>query len=444
MTGTLTVDDTTAAVAPDDSAIGRATIRRVSLRLLPFLFVLYICAHIDRANVGIAALQMNRDLRFSAAVYSFGAGIFYLGYALFEVPSNLVLARVGARRWIARIMITWGALASAMMFVRTPASFYILRFLLGAAEAGFFPGVVFYLTAWFPAADRARAVSRFMLAVPVASVLSGAVAGPLLGLQGRLGLAGWQWLFLLEGLPSVVLGATVLAYLVDSPEAARWLAPEQRTWLTDRLRREHQACAARHGASLRRALATPMVWQLGIAWAMAFVGTSVYLFWAPQLIRELSGRSVGWIGGVLAAIAFTAGLAMLFNAVHSDRSGERWLHVAVPFTMTALAWLVIATSSSPTVKLVGLAIAYPCILSIYGPFWCLPSTFLTGEAAAGGLALVSSIGALGGFLGPNLLGAAQQATGSPRAGFFVLAALAATAACLVLRLRATSRSRATA
>src|SRR5262245_31477233 len=213
----------------------QVTVAKVTRRLLPFLFLLDIVCFLDRVNVGFAALEMNRDLGFSPAVYGFGAGIFFIGYSLFEVPSNLILARVGARRWIARIMITWGLIAAGMMFVRGPLSFYLLRFLLGIAEAGFFPGIIFYLSGWFPAEARARAIARFMTAIPVSGMIGGPISGALLGLDGRLGLTGWQWLFLLEGLPAVVLGVAVLRFLPDRPEVAQWLAPDQRTWLTTRL-----------------------------------------------------------------------------------------------------------------------------------------------------------------------------------------------------------------
>lgn len=222
----------------EDAELGDATMRRVSLRLLPFIFVLYVFNFLDRSNVALAALQMNRDLEFSSSAFGLGAGIFFIGYALFEVPSNLAMARVGARRWIARIMITWGLIASAMMFVRTPGQFYATRFALGVAEAGFFPGIVYYLSEWFPASQRARASARFMIGIPLSGVLGGMVGGQLLGLDGRLGLAGWQWLFLVEGIPSVLLGFVVLGWLTDRPEQAHWLTDSQRAWLTGRLLRE--------------------------------------------------------------------------------------------------------------------------------------------------------------------------------------------------------------
>ncbi len=238
------------AVAQDDTALARATMRRVSLRLLPFLFVLFIFNYVDRTNVAVAALQMNRDLGLSATAYGFGFGIFFVGYILFEVPSNVILARVGARPWIARIVISWGLVASSMTLVRTPFQFYVLRVLLGVAEAGFFPGIIYYLSQWFPARERASAISRFMIAIPLAAAFGNPLGGWLLGFNGRLGLRGWQWIFLVEGVPSVLLGIAVLKILTDRIEDARWLSREQRDWLTARLERDHDGVAAPHGAGI--------------------------------------------------------------------------------------------------------------------------------------------------------------------------------------------------
>jgi len=262
-----------------------ATLRRVTRRLIPFMFVLYIANFLDRVNVSFAALQMNRDLGFSSAAYGLGAGVFFLGYCLFQVPSNLVLARVGARRWIGGIMIVWGVIASAMMLVRGVGSFYALRALLGVVEAGFFPGMILYLTYWFPAVQRARAVAGFMTAIPISGVVGGPVSGALLGLNGVAGLAGWQWLFLLEGLPSVLLGAVALWYLTDRPADAAWLPAEGRAWLTARLGREQARAAGQHGTSLRHALLDGVVWQLGLLYFLIIVGLYGQGLWLPQIIR---------------------------------------------------------------------------------------------------------------------------------------------------------------
>src|SRR5262249_41831161 len=275
------------------------------LRLFPLLLALFVCNYIDRFNVAIAALQMNRDLEFSASAYGFGVSIFFVGYILFEVPSNLILAKVGARRWIARIMISWGLVASAMMFVRTPMQFYGLRVLLGTAEAGFFPGIVFYLGQWFPAAKRASALSRFMIAMPLASIVGNPLGGWLLGLNGRLGLRGWQWVFLVEGIPSVLLGLAVLGLLTDCPERARWLSAEQRSWLVGRLARDQEESSAPHGLSVLRALVYPAIWLVAVPYVMANMTFYGYLTWAPTVISDtlhVSNLATGFITGASACL----------------------------------------------------------------------------------------------------------------------------------------------
>src|SRR5262245_59784337 len=278
--------------------IERTTIAMVTWRLIPFLLLLYIIAWLDRVNVGFAALQMNQDLQFSASVYGLGAGRFFIGYALFEIPSNLILVRVGARRWLARIMVTWGALAVAMMWVRSPMSFYVVRFLLGVAEAGFLPGVIYYLSNWYPAAQRARAVSMFMIGIPLAVVVGGPVAGLLLAMDGMFGLHGWQWLFLLEGAPAVILGIIVWLYLPDGPAQARWLAPPQQAWLADKIAEEHTAATARHGVGLKQALLHPTVWQLALIMFACQCGSYGLTLWIPQIIKGLSGLSDFGVGVV--------------------------------------------------------------------------------------------------------------------------------------------------
>ena len=277
---------------PPESGLESATLRTVTRRLIPFLFVLYVVSFLDRVNVGFAALQMNRDLGLSSAVYGFGAGIFFIGYSLFEVPSNLILARTGARVWIARIMVTWGLIATAMMFVRGPVSFYVLRFLLGIAEAGFFPGIIFYLSQWFPSEARARAVARFMIAIPISGVIGGPISGALLNLNVWLGLTGWQWLFLLEGLPAVFLGFIVLRYLPDRPEEAKWLKQEQRDWLVSRLATERRRCIEHHGYSVVRALSSGVVWRLGLLVFLSIsFGQYALSLWLPQIVGAMSGFS---------------------------------------------------------------------------------------------------------------------------------------------------------
>ena len=302
---------------------------KATRRLIPFMFVLYVVAYLDRINVGFAALQMRADLGFDDRVYGFGAGIFFVGYFLFEVPSNLVLERVGARLWIARIMVTWGVIASAMMVVRGAQSFYLLRFLLGLAEAGFFPGMILYLTYWFPAAERAHAVARFITATAIAGVVGGPISGALLAMDGLGGLRGWEWLFLAEGLPAVGLGLAVLAYLPDGPASASWLTPEERRSLAARLAPD-QAIEAHHAATLAGALADRRVWRLAVLYFVLVTGLYGVGLWLPQIVKGLSGLGDVMVGIVSAVPYVAAAAGMVLVGRHSDRTGERRWHVAGP------------------------------------------------------------------------------------------------------------------
>jgi MFS transporter, ACS family, tartrate transporter len=419
-----------------DADLERKTLRVVGGRLLPFLFLLYIVSFLDRVNVGFAALQMNHDLGFGPAVYGFGAGIFFIGYALFEIPSNLILARTGARVWIARIMITWGFVAAGMMFVRGPTSFYLMRFLLGVAEAGFFPGIIYYLSLWFPASVRARMVSRFVIAIPVSAIIGGPLSGALLGLSGRLGLAGWQWLFLLEGLPAILLGIVVFLFLPDGPDDARWLAPEQRAWLAARMAAESDECLARHNHSVGQALLNPIVWQMGL---LAFLSISFGQYalglWMPQIIRRFGGLSNVEVGVLVAIPNFVAVIGMLLIGANSDRAGERYWHIAIA-SLAAAAGLAGAAFAHTVGIAVGcFSLALVGLLSAHGPFWPLPSKFLTGAAAAGGIALINSLGNLSGFVGPYAVGLLTGDSGNFRTGLLVLAGVPLGGMVLALRLR---------
>ena len=422
----------------DDTDLARTTMRRVSLRLLPFLFLIYVFNFLDRTNVAIAALQMNRDLAFSATAYGFGAGIFSLGYALFEVPSTLVLARVGARYWIARIMITWGLVATAMMFVRTPTQFYALRFLLGVAEAGFAPGIIYYLSGWFPAPQRARALSRFLTAIPISAAIGNPLSAWLLGLDGVRGLAGWQWLFLLEGIPPVLLGFTVLAVLPDRPAGARWLSVEQRDWLTARLRRDADESPAPHGVAPLRALVLPTIWLASLPYFLVITTQYGYIFWAPTMIRDALHASNLMTGLITGGIACVAAGVMLVVGASSDRTGERFFHASACAVLAALGCVGAALLPHPLARVAGLALVSIGVHAFYIPFWCVPTALLRGTAAAAGIALVGSLGHVGGFVGPYVLGLLMDATGSTTVALLGLASLALTAAalCVVLRRHA--------
>ena len=435
--------------APTRGVAGRVTdgdpsvtaLARVSRSLIPFLIFLYILNFLDRVNVGFAALEMNRDLGFGPEVYGFGAGVFFLSYCLFEVPSNLVLYRTGARIWIARIMVSWGLVASAMMFVHTPGSFYALRFLLGVAEAGFFPGIIYYLTFWYPAPERARAYAWFLAAIPVCGVIGGPISGALLTLDGRLGLQGWQWLFLLEGIPSVLVGVAVLVLLPDRPRDARWLQPAERAWLEERMASERAHRPLPHGGSLRRTLGNPMVWWLGLSYFLLIVPLYGFALWLPQLVKA-SGDFSNFEVGVITAIPYAvAAVGMVLMGRRSDRTGERHLYIALPAVAGALGFLMITRTGSTELLVTALSLTAFGVVGWLGPFWALPTAFLREQAAAGGIALINSMGAFGGFVGPYLIGRVKERTGEFTPGLLLLAGFLLAAVVVVVGVRAGARAK---
>ena len=419
-----------ASIKPD---IATVTLRKVTLRLIPFLFVLYIVAWLDRVNVGFAALQMNSGLGFSSAAFGFGSGVFFLGYCLFEVPSNLVLHRVGARRWISRIMISWGAISMAMMFVRTTPTFYVVRFLLGAAEAGFFPGVVYYLSHWYPEGQRARAVAAFMTAVPVSGVIGGPLSGALLTLNGLFGLAGWQWLFLVEGIPAILLGVIVLVYLTDRPETADWLSSAEKDWLVNTLATERTSRGALP-IGIFAALTNPTIWHLGIIFLCAAIGFYGYSFWAPLVVKSLTGSSDLGVGMILGGISAVTIILMVLNSAHSDHTDERPQHVAVPLLISGAGFFGCALLREPILAVFFLALVPIGHCAAYGPFWSMPSRFLTGASAAAGIALVVTIANVGGLVGPTIIGAMKDHFGTHGPAFMLLAGCAVVGALLAMTL----------
>ena len=399
-----------------------AVLRKVALRLLPFLFLLYIVNIVDRMNVGFAKLRMLHDLGLDEKVYGLGAGMFYVGYMLFEVPSNLILHRVGARRWISRIMVSWGIISACTMFVRDEKSFYLLRILLGLAEAGFFPGIILYMSYWFPARERARAVAWFMMASPLSGVVNGPISGAILEYTNKAwGLAGWQWLFLLEGIPAVILGFVTWWFLTDRPEEAGWLEPGERAWLSARMAREEKSRAALHGLNRLRALGNPRFGLLILLYFTIAVGTNGYGFFAPTIIdTHFPNRGADQIGFLYAIPSLVAAIGMLLFSRHSDRSGERRRHLAVAASVAAIGWTLSATFQSPWLVLLALTVAFLGMMCMMGPYWSLATSFLSGTAAAGGIALINTIANTGGVLSPSLMGWLKTVTGSFTAGQYML------------------------
>lgn len=384
----------------------QATFRAVGRRIIPFICLLYVLNILDRANVGFARLAMQDDLGLSQATFDLGYGMFYVGYILFEVPSNLLMRRIGARIWIARIMITWGLVSAATMFARDLWSFYALRILLGIAEAGFFPGIILYLTYWFPDRERAKMTAFFMLAIGVSNVLGNPLSGWIMDhFDGVNGWHGWQWLFLLEGLPTSFVGVIVLAYLNDSPRDARWLRDDQREWLIARIDEEDRQRRAAHGPDRWQAMLQPRVWLLIAIYFTVAVGSNAGGAYFPTLIKQQYQETTNLQIGFLTALPHLCAIvAMSLVGISSDRTGERRWHLAGSALGAAVGWSLVAWSPSPVAAMVGLCLAQAGMMSMLPVFWTLPSAFLSGTAAAGGIALINSVANIGGFFGASILG----------------------------------------
>jgi ACS family tartrate transporter-like MFS transporter len=423
------------ATYPADPGFEAAIWRKVARRLIPFIFVLYLVNILDRVNVGFASLQMQPELGLSDFVYSVASAcIFYLGYVGFEVPSNLVLRRVGARRWIARIMVTWGLVSVAMMLVRGPIGFCVLRFLLGVAEAGFFPGMILYLTFWFPARERGRAVALFFAASPLAGAFGHPLSGGIMEfMDGVAGLGGWQWLFLIEGVPAILLGFLVLRWLTDRPEQASWLNSDERAWLVERMSKEDSGREQRH---LGQAMKHPRVWLLCAVYFTVAVGSNGMGFYLPKILRETFTYANKFELGLLAALPYALAIAaMVPFSWHSDRTGERRGHVAVAAFVAAVGWGMAASFRSPWLIHLGLCIAAVGMFSMIPCFWSLPTAFLGSVAAAGGLALINSLGNLGGAASSLIMGNVKNAEGTFVTAMYVMAGAMLAGSLLVLYVR---------
>jgi len=413
------------------------TVSKLTWRIMPFLFLLYIIAYIDRINVGFAALQMQQQVGLSDAVYGSGAGVFFFGYFLFQVPSNVMLQRIGARRWIAVIIFTWGIVSCCMLFINSVSTFYTMRFLLGVAEAGFFPGMIYYLKLWFPANARARAVAMFMTASPMAGVIGGPISGALLNLS-HAGLAGWQWMFMLEGIPAILMSGVVLYYLKDKPQDATWLTDAERDWLAATLNAEHHDVVA--------AKVKPIdVFRVGAVWLLAIVyfgmNCTIYgiSFWLPKLIKGQAGFSNVQIGFLSAIPYIAAAVVMVLVGLHSDRTGERRMHVTICAVVAAIALPVAAYTSVFVIMMVAISVSVMAANAMYGPFWAMPTGMLPGAMAATGIAVINSIGNLGGFAGPYAIGLLKTSSGAYKQGLLAVAGMLVLTAVVASALRTADR-----
>ena len=419
-----------------------STLAKVTKRLVPFLIICYFVAYLDRVNVGFAALTMNQDLGLSQTAFGFGAGIFFIAYFIFEVPSNLLLERFGARKWIARIMLSWGILSGLMAFIPdigrvtglgNENSFYLIRVLLGAAEAGFFPGIIFYLTLWFPAEYRARIVGYFMAAIPLSTVIGAPISGLLLNLHGGLGLAGWQWLFVIEAVPAIILAGVVFFYLTDRPADAAWLAADERQWLAERLTLEQRQREAVHEFTVAQALINPRVIGLSLVYFGAVATNYGLGFFLPQIVKAFGLTT--FMTTVVSATPYAVGLvAMVWWGRRSDRVAERRFHTAFPLFVAAAGIAVSTALDDPTLKMLSLCVAGFGIFACLPVFWTLPTAFLSGAACAAGVAVINSIGNLAGFAGPFAMGWIKDHTGSYAGGLLLLSGLGIIAMGTVLTL----------
>jgi MFS transporter, ACS family, tartrate transporter len=428
-----------------DADIEATVVSRLMWRLMPFLFLLYIVAYLDRINVSFAVLQMRTQLHLSDKVYGGAAGMFFAGYLLFQIPSNLVLEKVGVRRWIATLMVVWGLVSCLMILIRGPVSFYSFRFLLGAAEAGFFPGIILYLKRWFPAGARAQAVAWFMVANPLAGVVGSPVSGALLGLHGK-GLAGWQWLFLMEGMPAIVLGVSVLWILEEWPREASWLTEAQRHWLLGELERQ-QTQDRIVGESVKRpavllwgVLTSGSVWLLSLTYFG--VSTSMYgvTLWLPTTIRSLAGLSDQAIGAVATIPYVLTAIAMVWWGLHSDRSGERRWHTALAAFIGAASLALAASGRSALVVVGGMSLGMMAAEAMVGPFWAMATTRMKGSSAAVSIAVINSLANLGGYFGPWILGLVRSANGGFARGLLAMASVMVLSGLAALSVRSVSAS----
>jgi MFS transporter, ACS family, tartrate transporter len=412
------------ANASPGSALEQQTTRKVLWRIIPFVFALYVVSYIDRANIGYAALQMNQELGLSASAFGFAAGVFFIGYFLFEVPSNLALARFGARVWIALILVMWGIVASLSAFVHSALQLYALRFLLGAAEAGFFPGVIIYLTSWFRAKDQATSVALFTAAIPVSYLLGAPLSTWIMDHASGFGLSGWRWMLLFEGVPALLGGIACYLFLTDTPAQAHWLTDDEKRWLAEELAKDHLERPNVRTLSTWEAIAAPKVLLLALIYFIYQAGSLGVGYWMPQIIASLSGHVTNFQVGLLAMAPYAiATVAMIAWSAHSDRTGERQLHSALPLLLAAVALASTGLTRNPIISLLLISTALAGLYAFKAPFWSLPGLFLSRSTAAISIASINSIGNLGGFAGPYMVGLAKGSSGDPLSGLLFLSGL---------------------
>lgn len=397
----------------------RATRRRINVRLLPFVFLMYIINYVDRVNLSFANLRMSADLGFSDRTFGLGAGIFFVGYVLFEIPGAILVERWSARKWMTRIMVSWGMVTVLTGFVNTAHQFYIARFLLGVAEASFLPGMIVYLTHWFRLSDRAKALASFYAAVPAASVLGSVVAGWLLTIHW-LGMASWRWLFIVEGIPPIILGILTLFYLTDKPAQARWLSEAERQWISQELEAENIAKKKLHSYTVWQALSDRRVWMLILPYFLALIGTQANIFWIPTFIKRLSGLPSSSVALLVALPGVLGILGILLNGWHSDRTGERRWHSSFPLVCAGVAYLLVPSASNFSISM-SLLVLGGVFSSYYPVFWSIPTMVLSETAAAASFGLINSIGLIGGFIGPYAVGWLNDRTGSLTSAFLLIA-----------------------
>ena len=418
----------------ETSELQTRTMKRVAARLMPALLILYIIAYLDRVNVTFAQDKLESDLGFSGAVYGFGAGVFFIAYFFLEVPSNLALHKFGARKWIARIMFTWGIISACTALVQGPASFYVVRFLLGAAEAGFFPGMILYLSYWFPARERARAVGFFMSAIAISYAIGAPISGGIMSVFGGVGgLEDWQWLFLIEAIPAIVASVFVLLWMDDGPEHAKWLPDDEKRWLAQRLEGEEEVRLTRERHTVGEALKDTRVLLFGALYFCMVVNVYGISFWVGEIVDKVGGLN-DVSKGFVTAIPYTVAIVgLILISRHSDRTGSRKPHVAASLALGAIAF-ALSTVVSPVAAIAALAVGLFFLLGAHPVFWAMPAALLSGPAAAAGIALVNSIGNLGGFVGPYLVGLMKDATGSTDGGLLTLSVILALGAILATRV----------